>query len=101
MKLDKEANIEAIQENSKMSLVQDQSVKLMEALQDYPIEHILNVVQTMAASAIIEYSGKEDKEGNWKFDVKEAFSNSEKMKDNVDAFIHLYYSAQDNKIVLA
>ena len=101
MKLNKEANINAVQENAKMSLVQEQSVKLMEALQEYPIEHVLNVCQTMTASAIIEYSGKEDKDGNWKFDVKEAFSNSEKMKDNLDAFIHLYYSAQDNKIVLA
>ena len=97
MKLD---NINAVQENAKMSLVQEQSMQLMEALKDFPIEHVLNVCQTMTASAIIEYSGKEDKKGDWKFNVQDAFNNCEKMKDNVDAFIHLYYSAQDNKIVL-
>ena len=81
-------NINNVQQNEKLTIIQDHSLKIMEAFRDYPVDYIRTVLQMTVATALIEYSGKEYN-GEFSWNVVDAIDNSVKFLENVQALIKI------------
>ena len=93
-------NIYNVQQAHKQQLINEHSLKIMEAFSEYPMDYVLCVMQQVVATALIEYSGKETPEGNWNWYVVEAIDDSHKFQENVEALLKMNHQNNSGLVIV-
>lgn len=93
-------NIHNVQQNAKLTAINNHSLKVLEAFSEYPMDYILCVLQTTVATALIEFSGHEDADKNWKWNFTEAIDNASKFDENVKALITMNHQNNTGLVIV-